>query len=92
MTSQRDLGPLTLQAITLAYANPDSVPSHLRVFSENRSIREYQKVFESVSGECLSVVHVALHEAEDDYEKRRAAIPEHMLGRCTWIPTVLSLR
>lgn len=80
---------MTLRAILLAYEEPSSVPSHLRVFSENRSVKQYQQVFEAVSGEQLKVINVSLDEAETDYEKRKSSIPEHMLGMPAPSPALL---
>lgn len=85
MTSQRDQGPLVLQAILLASKDRDAVPSNLRVFSENRSTKEYKTVFETVSGEKLKLELTTIDEAETDYEKKKDSIPPHMLGM--YLPT-----
>lgn len=85
MTSQRDLGPLVLQAILLASNNRDAVPSNLRVFSENRSTKEYKTTFEAVSGEKLKLELTSVEEAELEYEKKKDSIPAHMLG--VYFPT-----
>lgn len=82
MTSQRDLGPLVLQAILLASKDRDVVPSNLRVFSENRSTKDYKTVFENVSGEKLKLELTSIEESETEYEKKKDSIPAHMLGMC----------
>lgn len=80
MTSQKDLGPLTLRTILLAFSSPESCPSQLRVYSDNRSIQEYKKCFENESKEKLRTNFTSLQDAELDYESKQASIPPNMIG------------
>lgn len=80
MTSQKDLGPLTLRTILLAFSSPESCPSQFRVYSDNRSIQEYKICFERESNEKLRVNYASLQDAERDYELKKASIPPNMLG------------
>ncbi|KAL6354201.1 hypothetical protein LRP88_12535 [Fusarium phalaenopsidis] len=80
MTSQRDLGPLTLQTVLLAFSTPEKCPSYLRIVSDNRFIKDYQRIFESESKQKLKVIRTSLEDAERDYEHNKASIPSNMLG------------
>ncbi|KAA8642792.1 uncharacterized protein ATNIH1004_009544 [Aspergillus tanneri] len=80
MTSQKDLGPATLRTILLAYSTPEKCPSHIRIYSDNRSIRDYQAIFESESKEKLKLNCISLRDAETDYERIKASIPPNKLG------------
>lgn len=81
MAALRDLGPMTLYTVLTAWANPDKVPSNLRLYSDNRPIKEYQKVFESVSGEKLKTEYIDFDKANSDYEAMKDSIPQGRLGR-----------
>jgi hypothetical protein len=80
MTSQRDLGPLTLRTILLAFSSPDSCPSQVRLYSDNRSIQAYKACFENESKEKLRTNFTSLQDAERDYESKRASLPPNLLG------------
>ena len=80
LISFRDLGPLTLHTVLHAHKSPDSFPSDLRLYSDNRSLLTYKGIFEFVSGEALKVETTPLEEAARKYEETKADIPAGMLG------------
>jgi len=80
MTSQKDLGPLTLRIILLAFSSPDKCPTHLQVYSDNRSLNEYKKCFELESKEELRGIYTPIEVVEQDYERNKASIPPNRLG------------
>ncbi|KAF8536688.1 hypothetical protein BDD12DRAFT_849947 [Trichophaea hybrida] len=80
LTSQRDLGPATLQTILLAHYTPEKCPKYVRIASMNNTLREYANAFESESGEALKLQFSGLTEAWEDYNKIKASLPRGMLG------------
>lgn len=63
-TSVHDIGRFILAGALQAYEDPDSVPTHLRVASETRTLGEAADVYERVKGGKVTRVHVTAQELE----------------------------
>lgn len=71
MTAQRDVGLFTLEALllALAYSGTSKCPDELEVYSDLRTLREYAKAFEAVSGKEIKFEQVPLETFKEEYEK-----------------------
>ena len=58
MTSKGDIGSTLVRLAVLSTADPDSVPDHVRVCGEAKSVNEIAKIIGEESGETIKVESV----------------------------------
>ncbi|ODN00923.1 Isoflavone reductase-like protein [Orchesella cincta] len=69
MTAERDLGRFTVEAILLAHSDVSGCPDEIEVYSDMKTLREYAKGFDKVSGRVTKIEQVPLEEFKAEYEK-----------------------
>ncbi len=72
MTSEKDMARFTLEAVLLAHSDISKCPDELEVYSDMRTLREYAKAFDNVSGDKIQINTVPLSEFLVEYKKEKA--------------------
>ncbi|KAI9003201.1 hypothetical protein BC832DRAFT_97397 [Gaertneriomyces semiglobifer] len=80
MTSDQDVGSYALQAVLLAYRQPDVLPSKIRVYSACETLNRYADIMDAASGKPVKRVYIPLETAISEYEQIRQTIPADRLG------------
>lgn len=69
MTSERDLARFTLEAVLLAHSDVSKCPDELEVYSDIRTLRDYAKAFDKVSGGEIKIENVPVETFMKEYNE-----------------------
>ncbi|KDQ55650.1 hypothetical protein JAAARDRAFT_195485 [Jaapia argillacea MUCL 33604] len=80
ITSKEDVGKYALRVALLSFTQPDIVPTHVGVYSDNRSWNTYADIMGQVAGKPVRREYLTLDEVVKRWDIAKDTLPIHMVG------------
>jgi len=88
LSSEIDVGKYTVEALLLAYNDPEKCPEHVRIYSTNMTMQDYADGFDAVAGRKTTITETSLDDAVATYIRLRPTLPSFQVGPL--IPVMLA--